>query len=73
MNYQNPEVTAMEGIERLKQFLSSIGMPISFKEIGAKEEDIPYLVETLGVGEGTIGSFVKLDKKACEEIYRLAL
>lgn len=73
MNYQNPEVTAMEGIERLKQFLSSIGMPISFKEIGAKEEDIPYLVETLGLGEGTMGSFVKLDKKACEAIYRLAL
>lgn len=74
MNEQNPEETAKEGIERLKKFLTSIGMPINFKELGAKEEDIPFMVEKLGLGEnGTIGSFVKLTAKDVEQIYRLAL
>jgi len=74
MNFANPEETAMEGINRLKQFLKSIGMPISFRELNAKEEDIPILVEKLGLGEnGTLGNFVKLTAKDAEQIYRLAL
>jgi alcohol dehydrogenase YqhD (iron-dependent ADH family) len=74
MNFANPEETAKEGIERLKKFLTSIGMPISFKELGAREEDIPLMVEKLGLGEkGTMGSFVALTAKDVEKIYRLAL
>lgn len=74
MNFENPEDTALEGIKRFKQFLSSIGMPISFAELGAKEEDIPYMAEKIGLGEnGTMGSFVKLTVKDVEQIYRLAL
>jgi hypothetical protein len=74
MNYANPEETALEGISRLKHFLSSIGMPINFKELGAKEEDIPYMVEKMGLGQhGTRGSFVPLTSKDVEAIYRLAL
>ena len=74
MNFANPEETAKEGIERLKKFLTSIGMPISFKELGAREEDIPLMVEKLGLGEkGTMGSFVALTAKDVEQIYRLAL
>ena len=63
MNFQNPKATAVEGVERLKQFLTSIGMPINFRELGAKEEDIDYMVEKFGVGDGKTG----------KEIYRLAL
>jgi len=74
MNFANPEETAREGIERLKQFLKLIGMPTTFKELGAKEEDIPLMVEKLGLGEtGTIGNFVPLTAKDVENIYRLAL
>lgn len=74
MNFANPEETAMEGIKRFKQFLTSIGMPISFKELGAREEDIPIMVEKLGLGQdGTRGSFVPLTSKDVENIYRLAL
>jgi alcohol dehydrogenase YqhD (iron-dependent ADH family) len=74
MDFANPETTALEGIGRLKKFLSSIGMPISFRELGAKEEDIPYMVKTLGLGENdNIGGFVKLSSKDVENIYRLAL
>lgn len=74
MNFANPEETAREGIERLKKFLTSIGMPISFKELGAREEDIPLMVEKLDLGDnGTMGSFVALSAKDIEQIYRLAL
>ncbi len=73
LDFQNPEKTALEGIAKYEAFLQSIGMPISFKEIGAKEEDIPLLVEKFGIGDGKTGGFVQLDKKAVEAIYRLAL
>ena len=70
----NPENTAREGICRFEQFLKSIGMPLTFAEIGAKAEDIPFLVKNIGLnGTNTIGSFVKLKEEDVAEIYRLAL
>lgn len=74
MNFANPEETAREGIMRLKQFLTSIGMPTNFKELGAREEDIPLMVKKLYSGyDGTIGSFVALKSEDVEAIYRLML
>ena len=49
-------------------------MPITFEELGAKEEDIPTMVEKIGLGaDGTMGSFVKLNAEDVAKIYRLAL
>ncbi len=73
MNFQHPEVTAKEGIIAFRRFLSSIGMPINFKELGAKGEDIPLLVKSFGIGEGETGGFVHLKKKDIENIYTIAL
>jgi alcohol dehydrogenase YqhD (iron-dependent ADH family) len=74
MNFAKPEETAREGIDRFKKFLTSIGMPVDFKELGAKDEDIPIMVSKLKFGEdGTIGSFVQLKADDVKEIYRLAL
>ncbi len=73
MDFQNPEKTALEGIASYERFLKSIGMPLRFSEIGAKEKDIPLLVQKFGIGDGKTGGFVQLDKKAVEAIYRLAL
>lgn len=74
MDFANPEVTAIEGIKCFEEFLMLIGMPINFEQLGAKEEDIPKLVDKLGLGdERTLGSFVKLTSQDVEEIYRLAL
>lgn len=70
----NVEKTALEGITYFENFIKSIGMPLSFSEIGAREEDIPLLVQKLGLLDGnTIGSFVKLSKQDVENIYRLAI
>ena len=73
MNFQHPEVTAKEGIIAFRRFLFSIGMPINFKELGARGEDIPKLVKSFGIGEGETGGFVHLNKKDIENIYTIAL
>lgn len=76
MDFDHPEVTALEGIGALRSFLISIGMPKNFAELGAKETDIPALVSQLCNGDGRPGyieGFVKLDEKDCAEIYRLML
>lgn len=76
MDFSHPEETAKAGIEKFKQFLVSIGMPITFKELGAKEEDIDYLAHTACYGSGQsghVGGVVSLDEEAAKAIYRLML
>ncbi len=77
MNFENPEETAKLGIKAFRKFLHSIGMPINFAELGAKEEDIPELAEKFAVtkigANGTTGGFVKLTKDDAAEIYRIAV
>ena len=46
MDFENPENTAKEGIKKFRRFLSRIGMPINFEELGAKAEDIPFLAQS---------------------------
>ncbi len=72
MDFAHPEVTALEGIRRFRQFLHSIGMPVNFAELGAKEEDIPKLVAKFGIGDGKTGGFVSLSAADITEIYRIA-
>jgi alcohol dehydrogenase YqhD (iron-dependent ADH family) len=73
MDFQHPEKTAKQGIECYEKFVSSLGMPIRFSELGAKAEDIPVLVKTMGLGTKTQGSFVKLTEEDVRKIYELAV
>ena len=77
MDFTNPENTAKAGIEALRSFLCSIGMPKNFAELGAKETDIPALAHTCcygdGSGSGKIHGFTTLTQKDVEAIYRLML
>jgi len=73
MNESNPEETAKEGIRKFEEFLQSIEMPISFKEIDAKEEDIPVMIEKIMLYSPTVGKFIVLDNTDMENVYRLAL
>ncbi len=70
MNFENPKATALEGIKAFRRFLHSIGMPINFAELGAKEEDISKMVEKLNPGDGW--GFVPLKAKDVTEIYKIA-
>ncbi len=74
MDFEHPEVTAKAGIEALRNFLISIGMPKNFEELGAKEEDIPKLVDVLCNGDGRTGSisgFTTLNEDDCTKIYKM--
>jgi len=76
MDFEHPENTALEGIKAFQSFLISIGMPSNFREIGARQEDIPKLVEVLCHGngrQGSISGFVTLSEEDCTEIYRMML
>ena len=76
MDFEHPEVTALEGIECFQKFLISLGMPKNFEEIGAKEEDIPKLVEVLCRGDGRQGSisgFVTRNEEDCTNIYKMMI
>lgn len=76
MDFDNPENTAKAGIEALRRFLISIGMPKNFAELGAKEEDIEHMAHTAcyGNGEnGLTGGFVPLNQQDVENVYRLML
>lgn len=73
MNFENPEETAKKGIAAFRRFLHDIGMPINFAELGAKEEDIPTLVEKFGLGEdGKTWGFVRLSSEDIAKIYTIA-
>ncbi|MCR4656313.1 MAG: iron-containing alcohol dehydrogenase, partial [Lachnospiraceae bacterium] len=74
MDFEHPEVTALEGINAFSAFLTSLGMPDDFAGLCAKEEDIPTLVENLCFGNGRDGKvygFVTLDKEDCTNIYKM--
>ena len=74
MDFANPKATALEGIERLRRFFISIGMPSNFAELGADKKDIPKLVDVLCNGngrDGSISGFVTLNEDDCTKIYEL--
>ena len=72
MDYFHPEITALNGIHAFRRFLSSIGMPINFAQLGAHKKDIPILVEKIGIGSGKTGGFVSLSAEDIKNILEIA-
>lgn len=72
MDFEDPKRTAKAGIYALRSFFKSIGMPVNFEEIGAKEEDIPHMLKLLSQAKKSVGKFVSLTPDDCEVIYHLA-
>ena len=68
----NLAAMADEGIARYKAWLRSIGLPLSFAELGAKGEDIPRLAANLHLNGGTLGAFRSLTEADVREILKLA-
>jgi len=77
MDFENPENTARAGIKAFRDYLVSIGMPQTFAQIGAREEDIEKMAHRAAYGDGgtgTIGGgFVEFDQNDIEKIYRMML
>ena len=73
MDYRHPEKTGLAGIERFEQFLRGIGMPVTFAELGAKEEDIPAMAaKCKRNNNGKLGFFRPLDTEGIEAVLRIA-
>ncbi len=68
-------VNAKEGINKLDEFFTSIGMPKTYKDLGIENIDIDRLVKML-TNDGTrvIGHHVKpLDQDVAKEIYKMCI
>lgn len=73
VNFENPAETALRGIEAHESFLREIGMPVTFKELGARGEDIPALAAKCKRNpQGGIGNAWPVTVAEAEEIYRIA-
>ena len=76
MDFTDPKKTALEGIDKLQEFLISIGMPSTLEEVGGSKEDIPKLVQMLthvNGNNGTISGFTTLNEEDCTAIYESML
>ena len=70
---EDKKAVALEGIGKLKAFFSSLGLPVTFKELGVENPDIDRLADSLHRNKGElVGNYVKLTKQDSTEIYHLA-
>ena len=70
---ESDEKAALDGIAAFRAWLKSLGMPLTFAELGAKEEDIPLLVKKMNLCGNTLGAFKPLTEDDVAAIYRLCL
>lgn len=66
-------IAAASGIEALKGFLTSIGMPVNMKQLGVENPDCELLARKVVENKGdSFGNYIKIDRPTAEEIYRIA-
>ncbi len=76
-HFDDPERTALEGIEAMEKFYRSIEMPISMTELLNGKQVTDAEIEEMADkctkgGTQTLGNFVKLTKQDIIEIYKMA-
>jgi alcohol dehydrogenase YqhD (iron-dependent ADH family) len=69
--YYDADQVALEGMNRLKEFYRSIGMPVSFKDAGLPTDKIPDMARGM-VRFGPDGGYRPLDAPQIEAIYHIA-
>ncbi|MGL5973351.1 MAG: iron-containing alcohol dehydrogenase [Oscillospiraceae bacterium] len=69
----NKEEIALEGIKRLEDFYTRIGLPTRMSHINLTGKDIDIMSKKALKGNETIGFFVKLKENDVKEIYKLSL
>ncbi|MDR0378805.1 MAG: iron-containing alcohol dehydrogenase [Candidatus Accumulibacter sp.] len=76
MNFEDPVVTAWDGIRKLAAFYASVDMPVNLRQLDARieETDIPELVAKVRrKKDGLVGNFRPLSDADLANIYKLAL
>ncbi len=68
----NDEQDAITGINRLRVFYASLGMPVNLEQLGVPDADIPLMVKNLHQNKGeVIGGYYPLTAKETTVIYNL--
>lgn len=74
MDMLDPENMLREGIRRMVDFYTSIGIPSDFAELGVREADVPTLISTTRLTpEGLVGGYSRLTREDLALIYRIGL
>lgn len=74
VSISDDKAAALEGIDRLKKFYRSIGLPVTFAGLGIEMPDLPLLVSKLHEDKGEIiGGYYRLNAAYTMEIYKLML
>jgi len=74
INFGKEESIALEGIRRLENFYKEVGLPVKLSElknVNITDSSLDEMAKKCTNG-GPVGSFVKLDKKDCLNILKLA-
>lgn len=67
------KAVALEGIRRLRAFFVSLGLPVTFGQLGVEHPDVERLAASLHRNKGElVGNYVPLRQADSEAIYRLA-
>lgn len=70
-DFASLEKTALAGIERLKEYFRSIGLPVTLKELGIPDDRLEEMAAKC-TERGPVGNFVKLDKEDVLNILKMA-
>jgi len=71
-DFADPARTALEGIRRLEVFFHEIGLPVTLKELGVKDDRLQEMARKC-TERGPVGNFVKLGRDEVLEVYKLAV
>lgn len=67
-------LAALEGVDRLRRFFTSLGLPVTLAQLGIGTPDFDTLVTKLHENKGqTFGGYMQLTQAETAQIYRLAL
>jgi len=69
----NETEIALEGVKQLEAAYRSFGVPVRLEEAGIQNADLQALIQkALPNEDSTLGEYVKINRKAAMEIFRLA-
>lgn len=72
MNFENPEETAIKGIEATEEYFKSIGMPVRLSELSISDDKIEEMAEKCTYfGKRVLPDYLPLGKKEIMDIFYL--
>ena len=71
-DYGDIKAVALEGVRRFKEWIRSIGMPLTIKELGIDPKEIPNILNATVGENGAINGYLTMDRAAVKEIYESA-